>query len=650
MNPPNSVKIVFCIIVFVCSTNFLFAQIDSLNQLWAEFSEDETNLVELIEELSKDPVNINSDDRNEILRIPLIAEWQADSIMSFKKQHGNYRSKRQIRNIIGPDIYELVKEFITIHSVENYQGQIIHKSYYSFDPPPEISSGAYGGNVFYDLNKIYYSRSNIRTGIVTHKDPGEKNYLDFYTGYLSIKSGRFQLILGSYYFQFGEGLTFSNGFGQQKSSMVSLPFRSVRSCGFSSLSSAEETGLFGLYSKAELGPANVHLFYSNRNKDAQMTRDYQYITGLDIDGYHRTDAELYKKDQVKEVLYGAAVDYTLLSRLKIGGSISRLSFKPGLNFEPSIVGENEFRRQYFKFNGNTLNQVSFFYDLNWEPLNLRAEVSASDKGSPGIIQSVFFNREAFNFGIKYWYLSNNFQSPFGRIFDNSSASPQGEEGFYLSFDYKPFENVSTRAFKIFKKDLWRTYFSELPLDQDETLLEIESAFQKTNLIARLRIRDREEFADPDEITNPFRYQTRQYITRLQLDFEPDKSIRFRARWEYTELDQSTENGTSLFEDINYHFNKSFSISGRFVAYHTDSYNSRLYEYESDLPGSFANYAVYGEGYLWYGLIKWSLNKRFSIYLKYRYNLQKNSNLIQERILYPENELNRGLRFQIKILI
>ncbi|MEJ2053656.1 MAG: helix-hairpin-helix domain-containing protein, partial [Calditrichaceae bacterium] len=623
---------------------------DSLLLQWAEFVEDDDNLGEILQELAENPVNINSNNPEELKRIPLISKFQIDSILQRRKRLGTYRSKRQIRPVIGPQLYELVKDFITIHSKSMYSISATHKSHIGIEPVKEIENKTYLGDKLYDYNKIKATWSDQwRIGLVTQKDIGEVNYIDYMNGYLEYNQKRFKIIAGSFYCHFGEGLAFSNAYGQKKSSIASLAFRSNNQGGFATTSSSENSGLFGLsLNFYRIFGSDLHLFYSHINRDAQYSPDNDYITGFNYTGYHRSESEIARKDKITETLFGACWQRNFFNSFILGLQTANISYKPKIVFNKDISGENAYRRQYFKFTGSEINQYSIFYRYNSNHIQLQGEYAGSEKGSPALTQSVFIEDKKINFGIKYWRLGKNFQSPFGRVFDNSNPFPQAEEGVYFGLELQPAKELTLNAFKIIKKDLWRTYFDKLPKLKDESFIELN--YQPNNLIlsARLRIKNNEYFNYAQGVTPVARNIEQQNIYRLQFEYRPARTFAFRTRWEFTQLKILKEHGSYLYEDISYSPSVQLSIRTRFIVYRTDSYNSRLYEFESDLPGSFSNYAVFGEGRIFYFLVKWKLVNNISIWLKYRYGLIINRELTAAIIRNDDYQLQRGLRFQLKI--
>ena len=69
-----------------------------------------------------------------------------------------------------------------------------------------------------------------------------------------------------------------------------------------------------------------------------------------------------------------------------------------------------------------------------------------------------------------------------------------------------------------------------------------------------------------------------------------------------------ENGFLIFSEIRYKPIPSFQLSGRYTAFQSDSYNSRLYTYESGVPGYFSIPVLYGQGSRHYLLLDYRIWK------------------------------------------
>ena len=82
------------------------------------------------------------------------------------------------------------------------------------------------------------------------------------------------------------------------------------------------------------------------------------------------------------------------------------------------------------------------------------------------------------------------------------------------------------------------------------------------------------------------------------------------------MNKTSEKGYLAFQDINWTLFKNTNVKGRIIFFNTDSYNSRIYEFENDLRGILFNPALYGNGMRWYLIAQYRLFNLFNISLKY----------------------------------
>ncbi|MBI4429980.1 MAG: hypothetical protein HY562_12780 [Ignavibacteriales bacterium] len=59
-----------------------------------------------------------------------------------------------------------------------------------------------------------------------------------------------------------------------------------------------------------------------------------------------------------------------------------------------------------------------------------------------------------------------------------------------------------------------------------------------------------------------------------------------------------------------------NVDARVITFHTDSFDSRVYEFESDVRGTFFNPALFGKGIRWYVLVRHRPMKYLDISVKF----------------------------------
>ncbi len=109
--------------------------------------------------------------------------------------------------------------------------------------------------------------------------------------------------------------------------------------------------------------------------------------------------------------------------------------------------------------------------------------------------------------------------------------------------------------------------------------------------------------------------------RLTAVYQAGPDLRLKIRLEGSALQQtglsSGERGILLYQDIQFKTAATgMTIEGRLLFFQTNSYDSRIYEYENDLQGVFSNPPLYGKGRRWYILARYRPGPNITVSLKY----------------------------------
>ena len=513
----------------------------------------------------------------------------------------------------------------------------------------ENPQASYSGDNLYSFSKIRMTyRNRIDAGIVVQKDAGEPQWTDYLNGYVRYNGRKIKIIAGSFYLQFGQGLIFSSPFGRMKSTLVTLPFTSNKDRMAAYSGSAENFAQTGLCAQIQW-PAKptVRFAVSRTLRDGQYNAATGKIIGFDYTGYHRNSREESRKDLIEENTLTLNFNRKISAQANVGFLLTRFVFNPSIDFNSANVPFSELRRRRFHFKGRFLDLAGIYYRFENDYLTMAGEWAVSDFKHHAFNQTVFVRETNTKFGIIFWQLSRNFQTPLGRVFDDQTPFPGAQQGVYGAFTYN-FGRGTLKFYKIIKKDLWRTYFEPLPTLHDEWLLQSMWRFSKTKLKLRLHRRFREAFLSTDS-GDAERRNLRRTSLRLDADYGSSKKLRLRTRLEWCRVEPLKEKGILMFQGIGFRALKNLQIHARLTFFRTTSYASRIYEYEYDVPGSFSNVALYGQGFKWYGQVNWRVSRGLRVWLKYRYLFfnERNFNVINYgRIKRPLQRLVR-LQFELR---
>ena len=114
-------------------------------------------------------------------------------------------------------------------------------------------------------------------------------------------------------------------------------------------------------------------------------------------------------------------------------------------------------------------------------------------------------------------------------------------------------------------------------------------------------------------------QHRQQV-RLNIDYKFSKEVRLRGRIEKvflnTEASGKHEEGSMFYQDVQFRSSDRWWWDMRIAFFHTDFYDTRIYEYERDLEGVLALPALYGNGVRWYLVAQYQIMNEVRLSVKY----------------------------------
>ncbi len=615
------------IVTFVLLGVCLKAQIDTtitsgriLQDILEESSIDleEDYLYDQLEELSDNPIELNKATIDQLLTIPFLDLNSAKLIIDYRKEYGKFYSTNELKLIDGldNDMAEVLRLFTTVEKYEPEQGFTI--SDYSLELRSRFikdlqsrrgfEEGDYLGNEFKSYQRLKFRSSSINASTLVEKDAGEKKFNDFTSYSVSLNNFHFinKLALGDYLIEFGQGLIYwgpySFGKGAEAVRTVSRSARTIRD-----YTSTDENQFFrGGAVQLNFSKINFSFFYSDHSIDGNIDTAAGLITSLPVSGYHRTTNEIAKVDLVKEKAIGGIISFEIFDGLNIGAAYQNIKYdralaKDGI-YDPQGSQFTFYSFSYswivnnFRFSGETAyNQISAanIHNLEWI-LSNEFSLMTSIRSYP----RNFFSIRGTGFGE-----SSNTSNEFGVYNGIRWRSDFGVFNFY--YDQFKFPTAS--------------FYSKFPSTGDEFLLDYQvRPFKKTLLNIRIK-RENKEISDEINGNEITLNQSRTNF-RINYDYYVTKNVRMRSRLEYVFFDQTKinnhEKGYLIFQDIRYDPLENLRFYGRIVLFDTESYNSRVYQFENDVRGILYNPALFGQGTRWYLIIEYDFLNYFKVSAKY----------------------------------
>jgi hypothetical protein len=605
----------------------------------ASESIDISPLLDNLRELEEDPLDISHATAAELQQIPGVSAQVAYRIVSYRDRHA-VEGIRDLNNVPGiePEVVDALEPYVTfsnnsprsqLQSTISLRTRIVRKLSQpsSFDgiqypgPPEKVYNRIAGrSNLSQAPHRLkeganILNGASVSFGLLTSKDPGEKNYADLLRGQLMVNvPGCFtRLVLGDYLVDGGQGLVFwrSTGFskGGEATSGVARNGAGV----WPSLSTGQSTTFRGIGLNIQPRGVGFHLFYSDKSLDATSDSGGT-ITHISSDDLHRTETELAKKDRLREKTLGGRVTVDLGKGMKLGMSCFNSRFDQIV----AISGPFGFHGKIATALGvdglYTDGSVSAFVEISQDHTKAQAAVV----GFSGFLRPDLSIAFLFR---SYSRSYNNFHSS---GFSESGDGCKNESGIYVGLTCHPTPWLRIAAFVDQFSFPWRTFGSLMTSQGHEYFCEADVRVQdNVEIEFQFRQKDKAESKTTFNIADNIQSGTEsngRSTYRATLRYEPTGWLRWKNCVEIatTGLEHSfdRERGMLFFQDITAELGRDFTVSFRAVSFHTDSYNSRVYEYEADLPGAFSSPALFESGFRCYILGSYRWRQILNISAKY----------------------------------
>jgi len=644
------------ILISIFSIN-IYSQIDTTNlqqnleTLLEDASEgvEESQIYDVLEYLTQNPIQLNTASINDLLKIPFLDRVNSSAIIKHRNMLGGIYNLDQLRFIEGVS-FELVEKILPFIKLGDEQpvafNEIFDKNFqvlninfrtrglYDFQKDKGFIDGSFADSRWKLYNRLIVSRQNkIRLGVLVEKDPGEKQLNDFSAFHFQLKDIEFikNFVIGDYSFEFGQGLAIWSSYAFSKgSNAVEVLPRNSR--GLVPYLSADENQFFrGVSAEVNFEDFSLSAFFSSRFLDASIDSNTKQITSLVIDGLHRTQSEISKKDRVNERIAGVTLNYNFGDF----GNIGLLAYNTKFDheFESSAV---------IQPGGKTFSYLSSSYNFFYDKISLTGETAFRKKSYASLNTLDFAIDKSFSLLVSYRNYSEDYWNLHSRGFGERDNA-QNENGFYIGAKWKSIYGTFNVYFDQFKFSYLSDKYRFPAQGNDFLIYYIFKPLRNAELRWRYKNEIKQQLEKVNDVYGLI--SVRKQNLRGEFIYKLLKNLQLQSRIEFVtstpNQQQTKEDGYLIFQDIKYSFKDYITLSTRFIFFRTDSYNSRLYEFENDLTGVMTNPGLYGEGMRWYVVLKYNAPYGFSFSAKYAELYKPNEKFLGSgNTIIPGNMDNR----------
>ena len=585
--------------------------------------EDEYNeaTFELLASLADDKLNLNQVTREQLEQLPFLSAQQIEGIVEYIDRYKPLRSLSELQMVtaLDRDTRLLLRYFVDIGDLEvpretvaSQLSRMFREGHHSVMATARIpfyerkgdKDGYLGYRYRHDLRYQYVYKDRLKFGLTGAQDAGEpffanENRLgyDFYSYYFQLRRmGRLEeLNLGMYRVQLGMGLVMNTGFYLGKLTMLQSLGRTAHVLtAHASRSSANY--LHGAAATLRLSDRwKTTVFASYRPLDATLNDDGTART-IVTDGYHRTPTELSKKNNTHLTDLGFRLSWKGPVYVNLNAVYSHFDrlLRP-------LAGStsSQLYRQYAQSGSSFLN-ASIDYGYTNARLSFSGETALNQDAAFAAIHSLSYRlNDEWSLMALHRYYGLRYTAYHARSFSEGSGV-QNEHGLYVGASWRPSRNTLFQTYADYAHFRGPRYMVSGPSDAFDAMILARTLLYN---IATVEARYRFHLRQRDDATKTYIQNRYEHRARLRVSLPLSAttsssalSLSLATQADGALIKSSTERSRGLMvsEQVQgqYRWIRLYAGIGWF---HTDDFDSRLYQYEPSVRYDFSFPAYYGHG-------------------------------------------------------
>lgn len=627
------------------------AALKNITSHLAESLPEEEDLSDLTERLSfykNHPIDLNQAKPEQLKELIFLSALQISNLFRHIRVNGKLQDILELQGIddFDPETIQRMMPYVTVKPEQGYKtalsirnlmrkgdsefiwryGQLLKKQK-GFEHLP---GSRYLGSPQKFLLKYKYNLGDLLSFSVTgDKDAGEsllsrsaRSGFDFLSASLGLyKNGSFKkIIIGDYSLRFGQGLSLWTGTSFGKGADVAGVAK--KDTGLKPYTSADEYAFFrGTGTTVRLlDNLDFTSFFSIRNLDASLNRSpdssndtAEYtLTTINTSGLHRTASEIRNKGNVRQMVYGAAVQLKSTS-LEAGIVVYHSTYQHDFS-------RGNARYRQYAFEGNKLSNIGFWYGYNLKSFYFFGEGAKSIPGGFAVLQGAMTSlSRSFSTVILYRNYAKNHYTFYSQGI-GAGADAANEQGWYGGIHW----NRGTCWDLSIYADLfyfpWAKYRIDSASDGSDLMGQISYVPRKNlKFMLKINLRSSEQNQGAGLPVNPL-VRLRKENGRAGASWQLNRKLKMENRLEITRYRKGPSPATTgymIFQDIDYSpLSSRLSANGRVAFFNTPTYENRIYAYEDDVLYGAGSGLYNGRGFRSFLNLSYRLSRQLKAWLRY----------------------------------
>ena len=617
-------KSIFGIGLFIVGQLIVTAQIDTHSfdqdviESIVDFNAEEQETQQFGEELEylrSHPIDIANPSYSELLKLPMISPLLAESIILYSDST-NIENINQLRSVslMTDALFERIVPFITVvHSLPNVdlfdmtrtEAESRSRTEQRLQSTNGTRNGKYLGSTLSTYERTKIKSAYFEAAGLFEKDAGESYRNGLMSGYFIVKETPLfrNLVIGNFNISSAQGLVLSKNISTAKGNDAVGQTRKKGRVISPSVSTDEFRYFQGAASQFQYNNLSMTGFYSSRQLSAGLDTN-GIVTSFYTSGNYRTIEDLKRHRTLGEQTIGGKIDYLFNGERNISMTLMNVQYDRFL--APSL----------FNLQGNRkISAGSISWEIPFSGILTFGETATNDLSRFSKVFGILFpiSRKV---AVSYHHraFTKGYVSPFAHPFGERSNIADGELGNYIGIEIAE-EDMTLNAYQDFF--LLPSTKQDFGVIGKETFLSIALPLVpklKVMMHFKNKVRSQADILPENDERHQSNY-------RFSYMYKATKEFILSQRFEMVNVAYSpskfVEKGFLTFvEGLYKNSGSGVTIKTRFILFDTDSYDTRLYQYESDVAGNFSNPPMYGKGMRWYIVSAFEIFKNCVFSFKY----------------------------------
>jgi hypothetical protein len=626
---------------------------------------DYNELADQLYDLWESPININTAEPYDLARLFWLSEMQLNQLVDYVRRYKPLVSIYELAYLPGFDssLVATLRPFITIlndkeqtNRYRKAKNLFLYRTGRTLERQAGYRDNKFEGDPWKQNFRYRFEYgTHLAAGVNFEKDAGESMFRgsnkagpDFYSGYVRLNNvwKIKTLCLGHYNLGFGQGLITGPGFSLGKSSQATNLIQ--KETGIRQYTSTNENRyLQGMAGTVSFNSLDVTGFVSYKKVDANISLQDSAgkvleVSSLQTTGNHSTATEIADENSLSELTAGGSLAYRN-DWIHTGITFIHTEFG-------SVVAPDPTEYNQFYFKGENNDNVSFDYKLNYANTTIFGEEAIDSRGNPAFVNGIATNLAGrLQLSLVHRYYSGKFLSLYGSAFGENSRV-QNEEGFYTGFRIPLWKHWNLAFYADFFRFPWLKYGVDAPSAGKEYMVQAE--YNPTSSFSvygqyRYKLKQANQPA-PGEVYNELANVENQRF-RIHMNYKVNERFNLSTRLETGIYNNGNTDGTSflIYQDFHYVFEKvPIQAFFRYAVFDADSYDSRIYAYESDVLYAFSVNAYYKQGQRYFLMFKCSPVKQLDFWIKYSRSVYPHETTVSSGLYEIAGNSRSDLRMQV----